>query len=255
MAIYHLTVKTGSRSKGSSAKDKAQYIQREERFRGRDPVRYAESGNMPGWARDNPTDYWAAADKHERANGRLYKELEYALPKELDAEAQVELARRFARDLTQGELPYTLAVHEGKGANPHAHLMISERVNDRVERSAEQWFRRANRAEPERGGAFKTERMKPKAWLELAREAWAERANGALRERGYAATLDHRSLKAQGIDRVPTEHIGRRALALEAKGVRTERGDRAAEIAHINQEKALGREASAKQPDYGPGYG
>ena len=29
---------------------------------------------------------------------------------------------------------YTLAVHRGKGENPHAHLMISERVNDGIER-------------------------------------------------------------------------------------------------------------------------
>ena len=48
---------------------------------------------------------------------------------------QVELAREFASKLTSagGErLPYTLAVHRGRGENPHAHLMISERANDGV---------------------------------------------------------------------------------------------------------------------------
>ena len=44
--------------------------------------------------------------------------------------------------MTEGErLPYTLAVHRGDGENPHAHLMFSERVNDGIERSREQWFR------------------------------------------------------------------------------------------------------------------
>ena len=59
----------------------------------------------------------------------------------------------FARELTAEErLPYTLAIHAGRDAdgnehNPHAHLMVSERRNDGIERVAEQWFRRANRAE------------------------------------------------------------------------------------------------------------
>ena len=62
---------------------------------------------------------------------------------------QIELAREFARRLTcadNGErLPYTLAVHRGKGENPHAHLMISERANDGIERDAAQWFRALQR--------------------------------------------------------------------------------------------------------------
>ena len=70
---------------------------------------------------------------------------------------QIELAREFARRLTcadNGErLPYTLAVHRGKGENPHAHLMISERANDGIERDAAQWFRRYNGKDPEKGGA------------------------------------------------------------------------------------------------------
>ena len=65
-------------------------------------------------------------------------------------------AREFASKLTSagGErLPYTLAVHRGHGENPHAHLMISERANDGIERSREQWFRRYNAKAPEKGGA------------------------------------------------------------------------------------------------------
>ena len=35
----------------------------------------------PKWAEDDPQKYWAAADAHERANGRLYREVEFALPR------------------------------------------------------------------------------------------------------------------------------------------------------------------------------
>ena len=84
---------------------------------------------MPEWAKDDPHSYWEAADEHERANGRLYREVQFALPKELNEGQRRELASGFAKRLTEGErLPYTLAVHRGDGENPHAHLMISERA-------------------------------------------------------------------------------------------------------------------------------
>ena len=63
------------------------------------------------------------------------------MPRELNVEDQIELAREFAHDLTDKEqLPYTLAIHEGRDQDghrhdPHAHLMFSERQNDGIERS------------------------------------------------------------------------------------------------------------------------
>ena len=148
MAIYHLSVKTGSRIGGQSAKAKSDYIEREGKYeKDRDELAYSESGNMPEWAEDDPQKYWEAADAHERANGSLFKEVEFALPVELDDGQQRELASSFAVDLTGGErLPYTMAIHRGGGDNPHAHLMISERGLDGHARDAEQWFKRANKA-------------------------------------------------------------------------------------------------------------
>ena len=59
-------------------------------------------------------------------------------------------------------LPYTLAIHRGvaNGENPHAHLMFSERGNDGIERSGEQWFKRHNAKAPEKGGARKSRAAK-----------------------------------------------------------------------------------------------
>ena len=139
------------------------------------------------WAKDDPRSYWAAADTHERANGRLFREVEFALPRELDEGGQIELAREFARRLTRADgerLPYTLAVHRGKGENPHAHLMISERANDGIERDAAQWFRRYNGKAPEKGGARKSMTTRPKDWLEKTRKDWADQANQALQRVG-----------------------------------------------------------------------
>ena len=60
-------------------------------------------------------------DENERTNGRLCRDIEFALPKELPERHQVALARAFATSVTTGtgeRLPYTLAVHHGEGENP-----------------------------------------------------------------------------------------------------------------------------------------
>ena len=235
MAIYHLTAKTGSRSGGQSARAKADYIQREGKYaRDMDEVLHAESGHMPEFV-ERPADYWDAADLYERANGRLFKEVEFALPVELTLDQQRELVDEFARHLTEGErLPYTLAIHAGKGENPHCHLMISERKNDGIERPADQWFKRYNAKQPERGGAQKSESLKPKGWLEQTREAWADHANRALERAGHDARIDHRTLEAQGIERLPGIHLGPNVVEMEGRGIRTERADTALAIDTAN---------------------
>ncbi|ECP8267982.1 DNA primase [Salmonella enterica subsp. enterica] len=235
MAIYHLTAKTGSRNGGQSAKAKADYIQREGRYsRDRDEVLHTQSGHLPEWA-ERPADYWDGADLYERANGRLFKEVEFALPVELTLHQQRKLVDEFARHLTEGErLPYTLAIHAGDGENPHCHLMISERKNDGIERPADQWFKRYNAKQPERGGAQKSESLKPKAWLEQTREAWSHHANRALEQAGHEARIDHRTLEAQGIERLPGIHLGPNVVEMEARGIRTERADTALAIDTAN---------------------
>ena len=159
----HVNVKTGTRATGQSAAAKYDYISRVGQYaRARqDEVVHLESGSMPAFASSDPRLYWAAADSHERSNGRLFRSLTAALPNSLDFAGRLELARSFAEHVTAGQLPYTLALHAGisKEAgvadNPHLHLVFSERVNDGVERAAEQWFRRAapKGGDPAAGGA------------------------------------------------------------------------------------------------------
>ena len=142
MAIYHLTAKTVSRGSGTTAKARHEYIEREGRYKADSAeVLHMESGNMPEWAKECPGSYWQAADLYERANGRLFKQLEFALPRELTAEQQKDLATSFVRGLARtndGPLPYSFAIHQGHDRdNPHCHMMISERVNDGFPRAAD----------------------------------------------------------------------------------------------------------------------
>ena len=231
MAIYHLSTSVGSRAGGQSAGAKDDYIEREGRYgRDRSEVEHTESGHMPEWAEEAPHAYWEAADAYERANGRLFREVEFALPTELDEGERRELALEFAQSLTGAErLPYTLAIHRGGGENPHCHLVISERSNDGLERTAETWFKRYNGKDPERGGARKVS-TSSKEWLQSTREAWAEHANRALARAGSVERIDHRSLSDRAeeareagdlgrvaeLSREPGRHLGPGA-AIEAK--------------------------------------
>ena len=127
MAVFHLKMSVGSRADGRSAAAKADYTEREGRYeQDREELEHRESEHMPEWAESDPRLYWEAADEYERANGRLYREIQFALPKELSEAERRELASGFAKRLTEGErLPYTLAVHRGDGENPHAHDLVA----------------------------------------------------------------------------------------------------------------------------------
>ncbi|HCJ6249386.1 TPA: MobA/MobL family protein, partial [Escherichia coli] len=87
---------------------------------------------------------------------------------------------------------------------------------------------------PEKGGAQKTEALKPKAWLEQTREAWADHANRALERAGHDARIDHRTLEAQGIERLPGVHLGPNVVEMEGRGIRTDRADVALNIDTAN---------------------
>jgi hypothetical protein len=192
---------------------------------------------MPVWAAGprQRLAYWEAADRHERSNGRLYKSLEYALPRELSHAQRVALAREFctrvARTDAGEQLPFLMAIHAGKDSNPHCHLIVSERYGQGYDRTPETWFSRASPKgkSPELGGAKKTSDLKPLEWLQATRELLARLTNQALSAAGFAARVDHRSLSDQGIDRVPSVHLGPAAAARLRRGGSSRRAEDLAE--------------------------
>nr|WP_230585932.1 MobA/MobL family protein [Xenorhabdus bovienii] len=172
---------------------------------------------MPAWAAHKPSEFWKAADTFERANGCTYREIEIALPRELKPEQRLELVRDFVRQEIGDRHAFQFAIHNPKasiagGEQPHAHIMFSERLNDGIARDPQQYFKRANTKDPERGGAKKvrfgetpTER---KEHLIAQRERWAELQNKYLERYQHTDRVDARSLKTQGIERDPERHLG-----------------------------------------------
>ena len=242
MASYHLTAKIGAKGKATAH---ASYIAREGKYSGRDRYEDLEAtgcGNMPKWAEHSPGYFWSAADEFERANGSAYREIEVALPREFTEDQRRSLVEDFVcRELGDRHV-YQWGIHNPKaalekGEQPHAHIMYSERRLDGIERDPDQFFKRYNAKNPERGGAQKASggktRSEMKDELLVTRQRWAEVQNEHLARHGHDVRVDHRSLNEQGIDRAPEKHLGGagvRALAELDIAVLLER--RAAEGEH-----------------------
>ena len=220
MATYHCSVKVGGKGKASGH---AAYIAREGRYAERDGYEDLEAtghGNLPSWAEHKPALFWNAADRHERANGATYREIEIALPRELNPAQRQALVLDFIRQEIGERHAHQWAIHNpgaalAGGEQPHAHLMYSERTADGIERDPEQYFKRYNGKHPELGGCRKDSAGTEERLLET-RQRWAEIQNVHLQQHGYAARVDHRSLADQGIERAPEQHLGgRRVRQLE----------------------------------------
>jgi hypothetical protein len=90
--------------------------------------------------------------------------------------------------------------------------------------------------------------------LEQWRAQWAEHTNHALEQAGEAARVDHRSLAAQGIERLPQPKLGIAVQAMEARGITTDRGDEWREVVAVNAALAEIEERQVSPPVTAPGH-
>ncbi len=233
MAIYRLEIKSISRGAGRSAIAAAAY-RAGERLRDertgllhnharREDVSHKEivlpshlRGADGAWATDR-ANLWNAAERAERQrNSRIAREYQVALPAELDAERRLQLARTFALELAERHnVGVDLAVHapraEGDPRNHHAHLLVTSREVTASGLGAKAGLDMHSDERRRRGlpGGI--------AEIKAIRERWAALSNEAFAAAGLATRIDHRSLRAQGIDREPAHipfiefQIGRRA--------------------------------------------
>ncbi|PKP67307.1 MAG: Ti-type conjugative transfer relaxase TraA [Alphaproteobacteria bacterium HGW-Alphaproteobacteria-9] len=234
MAIYHLSVKVISRSAGRSAVAAAAYrsaerlhderIDRTHDFTNKGGVVHSEL-LLPEGAPEHLSDreqLWNAVEASEkRKDAQLSREVEFAIPRELDQAEGIRLAREFVeREFVDRGMIADLNVHWDIGADglakPHAHVMLTMREVDADGFGAK--VRDWNRTE----------------LIEQWRERWAEHVNERLAELDIDARIDHRSLEAQGIDLEPQDKIGPAASRMEGRGLEAERIEEHRAIAERN---------------------
>ena len=221
MAIYHLSVKPISRTDGRSATAAAAYraaIQISDARTGKLHDYRRKQGVVsavllvpevaPKWAHDR-SQVWNAAEMAEtRKNATVAREFEIALPAELNDVQRQQLAHEFAQELVnQHGCIADVAIHQPSGGgdqrNHHAHILLSTR-----------------RLGPE-GFTDKTRELDdyssgPK-WVHKWRERYAQLQNLCLQQAGSEARVDHRSYQNQGVDALPSCHLGPSATAYERR--------------------------------------
>ncbi len=157
MATFYLSTRNGKACKGAGSTQSA-YIAGEGRYADKAEVKIVIDKNLPHWATDGH-DFFQKADLHERANGRSYRSLIFAIPHEAKDKTQ------WAEDLTAKFLgdkhAYRLAIHDD-GHNPHCHLMFTERGR-KDDLSPDKYFGRGNP---------KDRAMNHASWLDRAKETY-----------------------------------------------------------------------------------
>ena len=174
----------------------------------REDLIYERSRNLPGWADGNPHTYFRAAERYERVNGVAFEEWKVTLPQELSHRQNLALTRDLVDAIAGARLPITYAFHDpstldGQRQQPHLHLLISARQNDRHARTAATHFTRYNGDHPERGGAQKDDAFRHKGAIKAHRVLLSDVINVHLEYAGLAARVHPGRLDARGLDRSP----------------------------------------------------
>lgn len=165
--------------------------------------------DAPYWVYDRETLWGSVELAERRKDGQLARELEIALPHELDIFQQFDLVRRFVEEeLVARGMVCDCCFHEpprrGDRRNNHVHILLSLRNLSRD------------------GWGHKNRSWNDRALLRRWRARWAVLANRALEEAGSENRIDHRSNLTRGIQRRPGRHLGPHVTALERQGIKTD---------------------------------
>ncbi len=229
MAIYHLSVQAIKRSAGRSSVAAAAYRsgskledERTGLTHSYDKKRGVEHSEIftptdieaPAWAHDQ-SGLWNAAEAAEnRKNSVTSREMDVALPDELDPAHWHELARAYAQEISDRyQVAADLNIHapnvNSDNRNHHFHLQWSTR------QLGPDGFGKKTRILDD----MKTGRIE----IEWMRQRWEELGNEALKKSGFEPSLDRRSLKDQGVKQLPSVHEGPHARGMADRGEHSER--------------------------------
>ena len=190
---------------------------------------------------------WNSVEQIEKASdAQLAREIEVALPVELSRAEQLALVRSFVKDnFVDAGMCADFALHDKGDGNPHTHIMLTIRPLKPDGRWGPKCRKvydldsQGNRI-PDGKGGWKNHREDSTDWndrenAEKWRAAWAAYANRALESAGRPERIDHRSYKRQGVDKIPSIHMGPAASQMERRGIATEKGNINRKIAADNK--------------------
>ena len=260
MTCPHFEINIVKRSEGGSAVSAAAYQTGEKLFSDWDR-KYMYHGTkeelvlkeilLPAHAPPEFADrnkLWNSAEAAEpNWNSQLARRLKIALPVELSMEDNIALAREYCeKEFASKGMIVDLAVHdpEPPNHNPHFHVLLTMRPLD----EKGNWAPKARKeyvldkdGNRIRGpnGKYKVRKIPTVDWnargnAEIWRHDWENLQNQYLERAGRAERVCMKSYERQGLDTIPTVHMGPAVMALERKGIRTDVGNLNREIRAVN---------------------
>ena len=185
----------------------------------------------------NRSGLWNAVEKIEKAkNAQLSREVRLALPKAFSLEQNIDIVHDYVRQsFVDKGMCADICIHDRGDGNPHAHVMLTMRpfekggvwgVKSKMEYILDDNGERIKLP----SGRPKTKKISITGWdeqsnAEIWRKSWADVLNNHFEKCGHEITVDHRSYARQGVEQLPTIHLGVVAHGLEKRGIATERGD------------------------------
>ena len=261
MPCPHYRIKISTRRKGHSAVAQAAYQSGDRLFDERENktkyysdkrgIVYTEillPVNAPREYADRNTLWNAVEAAENNWNSQLARRFEIALPIEIPMEERVALIRQHCMEqfVSKGMIA-DIAVHDPDppGHNPHAHVMLTMRPMDENGK----WMEKAHREYllDENGervrdakGKFVFRKVPTVDWndrgnAERWRSAWEDLQNRYLEAAGRPERISMKSYQRQGIDRIPTVHMGPAVTAMERRGIMTNMGNLNRDIKSANK--------------------
>ena len=191
---------------------------------------------------------WNEVEMAENATAQLARTIDLDLPVELSREEQTDMLLSYVqRNFVDQGMCADIAIHDKGNGNPHAHIILTLRSIGEDGRWQAKW--KKNYLLDERGHKIYdpvTKRYKcgpsiplnnwsDRKNVEIWRREWADACNREFERKGLAVRVTHESYIRQGVYRQPQIHLGRRVMALEQRGIHTERGEKNREIIRQNR--------------------
>jgi hypothetical protein len=172
------------------------------------------------------SELWNKSESAEiRKDARVGREWVIGLPHELNQEERKTLSQNLARDIADRyQVGTQLAIHEpsktGDERNYHVHILTTTRKIDEN-------LNLGDKSDIEKDRKQCAQMKIPTSQEQIieCRERIANRINESLQLAQVNKQVSHLSYKDQGIDKIPTKHMGKSATQLERKGISTAIGE------------------------------
>lgn len=245
----HFDIKITQRSKKQSAVAGAayqsgdslfsEYDQKRKSYSDKRGILYTEimlPENAPPEYSDRNT-LWNAVEKIENQwNSQLARRFVLALPREVPEERYPQMIRDYCQEhfVSQG-MCCDFAIHDTGRGNPHCHVMLTLRAMDEKGK----WLSKSRKIYDldENGerirlpsGNWKSHKEDVVDWNQqwhgaIWRKGWQDVQNKYLEAANRPERVDLRSYAEQGLDIVPTVHMGAAVTQMERRGEKTNVGN------------------------------